>query len=36
MVKTMDDIRVLTREKNKLDFLRELVPTGPPAQDVQN
>jgi len=31
-LKTMDDIRLLTREKNKLDFLRELVLTGNPIK----
>lgn len=31
-LKTMDDIRALTREKNKLDFLRELVLTGNPIK----
>ena len=31
-LKTMDDIRSLTREKNKLDFLRELVLTGNPIK----
>ena len=31
-LKTMDDIRSLTREKNKLDFLRELILTGNPIK----
>ncbi|KAF9790387.1 hypothetical protein BJ322DRAFT_1036097 [Thelephora terrestris] len=31
-LKAMDDIRLLTREKNKLDFLRELVLTGNPIK----
>jgi len=31
-LKAMDDIRSLTREKNKLDFLRELVLTGNPIK----
>lgn len=31
-LKSMDDIRLLTREKNKLDFLRELVLTGNPIK----
>ena len=31
-LKTMDDIRLLTREKNRLDFLRELVLTGNPIK----
>lgn len=31
-LKTMDDIRLLTREKNKMDFLRELVLTGNPIK----
>lgn len=31
-LKSMDDIRQLTREKNKLDFLRELVLTGNPIK----
>jgi Leucine-rich repeat (LRR) protein len=31
-LKVMDDIRLLTREKNKLDFLRELVLTGNPIK----
>lgn len=31
-LKAMDDIRLLTREKNKLEFLRELVLTGNPIK----
>ena len=31
-LKTMEDIRQLTREKNKLDLLRELVLTGNPIK----
>jgi len=31
-LKAMEDIRLLTREKNKLDFLRELVLTGNPIK----
>jgi nuclear RNA export factor len=31
-LKAMEDIRQLTREKNKLDFLRELVLTGNPIK----
>jgi nuclear RNA export factor len=31
-LKAMDDIRALTREKNKLEFLRELVLTGNPIK----
>lgn len=31
-LKSMDDIRQLTRDKNRLDFLRELVLTGNPIK----